>query len=100
MQECATALISPDGECVAAGPLHDEALVLPDLDPAAATGYLARRFAPDRYREEPAGWGAAPREVPALAASPPGSRRCRLHTPVMAFVRSRPVRSTVPTSRS
>ncbi|HUL80238.1 MAG TPA: carbon-nitrogen hydrolase family protein [Vicinamibacteria bacterium] len=55
VQECATALMSPDGECVATGPLHDEALVVADVDPAAATGYLARRFAPDRYREEPAG---------------------------------------------
>jgi predicted amidohydrolase len=55
VQESATSLVSPEGECVAAGPLHREALVVADLDPAAATGYLARRFAPERYRDEPAG---------------------------------------------
>jgi predicted amidohydrolase len=42
-QECATSVVSPDGECVAAGPLHREALVIADVDPAAATGYPARR---------------------------------------------------------
>lgn len=55
VQDCATSVVSPDGECIAAGPLHREALVLADIDPAAATGYLARRYAPERYREEPVG---------------------------------------------
>jgi predicted amidohydrolase len=53
-QECATSVVSPDGNCVAAGPLHREALVVADLDPEAATGYLARRFAPERYGDESA----------------------------------------------
>jgi hypothetical protein len=48
-------VVSPEGECVAAGPLHLEALVVADLDPAAATGFLARRFAPERYQDESAG---------------------------------------------
>ena len=52
VQDCATSVVSPDGECVAAGPLHREALVVADVDPAAATGHLARRFAPERYQAE------------------------------------------------
>jgi predicted amidohydrolase len=55
VQDSATSVVSPDGECVAAGPLHLEALVVADVDPAAATGYLARRFAPERYRGDAAG---------------------------------------------
>jgi predicted amidohydrolase len=55
VQDCATSVVSPEGECVAAGPSHREALVIADLDPAAATGYLARRFAADRYGNEPVG---------------------------------------------
>ncbi len=55
VQESATSIVSPDGACVASGPLHREALVVADIDSSAATGYLARRFAPDRYAEEPAG---------------------------------------------
>jgi predicted amidohydrolase len=51
VQDCATSAVSPEGLCVAAGPLHEPALVLADIDPAAATGYLARRLAPDRYRD-------------------------------------------------
>jgi len=54
-QDCATSLVSPEGDCVAAAPLHRRALLVADLDPAAATGYLARRYAPGRYAEEPAG---------------------------------------------
>ena len=52
MQDCATSVVSPEGECVAAGPLHREALVVAEIEPAAATGYLARRLAPERYREQ------------------------------------------------
>jgi predicted amidohydrolase len=55
VQESATSVVSPEGECVAAGPRHREALVVADIDPAAATGYLARRFAPDRYGDEAVG---------------------------------------------
>ena len=51
VQECASSVVSPEGRCVVAGPLHRAALVLADIDPAAATGFLALRFAPERYRE-------------------------------------------------
>ena len=66
-QECATSLVSPEGDCVAAAPLHREALLVADLDPAAATGYLARRYAPARYAEEDDADPSAPRGT---AASP------------------------------
>ncbi|GEJ58584.1 carbon-nitrogen hydrolase family protein [Anaeromyxobacter diazotrophicus] len=52
VQECATSVVSPEGRCVAAGPLHEPALVQADVDPAAATGFLAARLAPGRYRED------------------------------------------------
>jgi hypothetical protein len=52
VQECATSIVSPEGDCVAAGPLHEPALVVADIDPSVATGDLARRFAPDRYGDE------------------------------------------------
>jgi predicted amidohydrolase len=52
VQDCRTSVVSPEGECVEAGPLHREALVVAEVDPAAATGYLAKRFAPERYLEE------------------------------------------------
>jgi predicted amidohydrolase len=52
VQECRTSIVSPEGECVTAGPLHDEALVVAEIDPSAATGDLARRFAPERYQDE------------------------------------------------
>ena len=53
VQESATSVVSPDGACIASGPLHREALVVVDIDPSAATRYLARRLAPDRYLDEP-----------------------------------------------
>ena len=53
VQESATSVVSPEGACVASGPLHREALVVVDIDPSAATRYLARRLAPDRYQDEP-----------------------------------------------
>jgi len=49
LQECRSSVVSPEGECVAAAPLHEPALLVVDVDPAAASGYLARRFAPERY---------------------------------------------------
>ena len=55
VQECATSVVSPEGECITAGPLHRPALVVADVDPAAATGYLAKRLAPERYGDEPIG---------------------------------------------
>ncbi len=53
-QDCATSIVSPEGDCLASAPLHRAELLVADIDPAAATGYLARRFAPGRYAEEPA----------------------------------------------
>lgn len=50
-QESATCLISPDGECLAWAPYGREVLLVHDIDPAAATGLLARRYNPSRYGE-------------------------------------------------
>jgi len=50
-QDSATSVISPDGECVAAAPLHAAAQVVVEVDPGRATGFLAKRFAPGRYGE-------------------------------------------------
>lgn len=50
-QESATALIAPEGRCVAHIPYGEEALLVADLDLSAATGWAARRYAPERYRE-------------------------------------------------
>ncbi len=51
-QDCRTSVVSPEGECVAAAPLHDDALMVAEIDPSEATGYLAKRLAPERYQEE------------------------------------------------
>jgi len=51
VQDCASSVVSPEGRCVMASPLHQAALVLAEVDPVAATGFLARRLAPERYRE-------------------------------------------------
>ena len=48
-QETATSLIAPDGRCVAHIPYGEEALLVADLDLRAATGWGARRLAPERY---------------------------------------------------
>ena len=50
--EAATSLIAPSGECQAWLPYGDEGVLVQEIDPAQATGLLARRYAPDRYREE------------------------------------------------
>jgi N-carbamoylputrescine amidase len=52
VQECRTSIVSPEGECIAASPLHEESLVVGEVDPAQATRYLAKRFAPERYQDE------------------------------------------------
>jgi predicted amidohydrolase len=56
-QEAATTLIGPSGECVAYQPYGQEGVLVHTIDPEAATGLLARRYAPDRYVEaaEPPG---------------------------------------------
>lgn len=51
-QESATSLIAPSGECQAHLPYGAEGVLVEDIDLDAATGILARRFAPERYREE------------------------------------------------
>jgi predicted amidohydrolase len=50
-QETATSLVAPDGRCVGHTAYGEEALLVVDLDPGAATGSYAQRYAPDRYEE-------------------------------------------------
>lgn len=50
-QESATSLIAPSGECQAHLTYGTEGVLVEPIDLEAATGLLARRFAPDRYRE-------------------------------------------------
>ena len=50
--ESATSLIAPSGECQASLPPGQEGVLVQELDLDAATGLLARRYAPERYREE------------------------------------------------
>lgn len=50
--ESATSLIAPSGECQAYLPYGTEGVLVQELDLAAATGLLAKRYAPERYREE------------------------------------------------
>ena len=49
--ESATCLISPTGECLARVPYGDAGVLVATIDPALATGLLANRYAPERYRE-------------------------------------------------
>lgn len=51
-QDAATAVIDPDGRCLAHAPYGVESLLVADLDLTRATGALARRYAPERYAEE------------------------------------------------
>lgn len=48
-QEAATSIIAPNGECVAHLPYGEAGVLVFDLDLDAATGLLAKRFAPERY---------------------------------------------------
>jgi predicted amidohydrolase len=50
-QESATALIAPSGECQAFLPYGEEGLLVQTINTEAATGLLARRYAPERYQE-------------------------------------------------
>lgn len=54
-QESATSLIDPAGRCQAHLSYGEEGVLVEEIDVAAATGLLARRFAPERYREDGAG---------------------------------------------
>jgi predicted amidohydrolase len=51
-QESASAVIAPDGLCLAHGPYGEEHLLVADLDPALATGFYARRYDPALYPAE------------------------------------------------
>ena len=48
-QESATALIAPNGSVQAFLPYGEEGVLVEEIDLDAATGLLARRFAPERY---------------------------------------------------
>ena len=50
-QEAATSLIDPSGRCHAFLPYGEEGVLVRDIDLDAASGILAGRFAPDRYKE-------------------------------------------------
>lgn len=54
-QESATSLIDPSGRCQAFLPYGEEGVLVAAIDPSAATGLLARRFAPARYRDAVSG---------------------------------------------
>jgi hypothetical protein len=50
-QESATCLIGPSGDCVAYLPYGQEGVLVQAIDQEAATGRLALRYAPERYRD-------------------------------------------------
>ena len=50
-QESATSLIAPSGECQAHLPYGQEGVLVQAINREAATGLLASRYAPERYRE-------------------------------------------------
>jgi predicted amidohydrolase len=49
--ESATSLIGPSGECLEYLPYGEEGVLVRAIDPAAATGLLASRYAPERYQD-------------------------------------------------
>jgi hypothetical protein len=51
--ESATSLIGPSGECQAYLPYGQEGVLVQALKLEDATGLLASRYAPERYREDP-----------------------------------------------
>jgi len=50
-QEAATSLIAPSGECQAYLPYGQEGVLVQEINVEEATGLLASRYAPERYRE-------------------------------------------------
>lgn len=50
-QESATSLIAPSGECQAHLPYGEEGVLVESINVEEATGLLAARYAPERYRE-------------------------------------------------
>src|SRR5437867_5943535 len=51
-QESATSLISPTGQCQAYLPYGQEGVLVQAINVEEATGFLATRYAPERYRED------------------------------------------------
>ena len=51
-QDAATTIIGPSGECLAHAPYGEESLLVHDVDLRLATGVLAARYQPARYRDE------------------------------------------------
>src|SRR5262245_13970514 len=49
-QEAATSLITPTGECQAHLPYGQEGVLVQTIKEEEATGLIARRYAPERYR--------------------------------------------------
>jgi predicted amidohydrolase len=50
-QDAATTLIGPAGECLAHAAYGEESLLVYDVDPQLATGFLAARYQPSRYQD-------------------------------------------------
>ncbi len=50
-QDAATSLIGPDGSCRQHLPYGEGGLLVADIDPTAASGLYASRYAPERYGE-------------------------------------------------
>jgi predicted amidohydrolase len=50
-QESATSIIDPTGQCLAHLPYGQEGMLVHSIDLEAATGLLARRYAPERYQQ-------------------------------------------------
>ncbi len=50
-QTAATAVISPYVQCLVHAPYGEPGVVFADIDPAAAEGLYAKRFAPETYRD-------------------------------------------------
>jgi predicted amidohydrolase len=48
-QDSATSLIAPDGKCIAHQPYGKKGVLIVDIDPAVATGLLAKRFNARHY---------------------------------------------------
>jgi hypothetical protein len=50
-QDSATSLIAPSGQCQAYLPYGQEGVLVQAIEVGEATGLLATRYAPERYRE-------------------------------------------------
>jgi predicted amidohydrolase len=50
-QDSATTIVGPQGECVAHLPYGEEGVLVREIDLEQATGLLASRYAPERYRD-------------------------------------------------